>query len=306
MVKLRNARYCNLKLLLIFLVIFGHAIEPRIGTDPALQRIYRTIYLFHIPLFAFVSGLFTKTPAGCLRQLRRLLPVYVCCQAIAVALGQAPWHTPWWILWYLLSLCCWLALSALLMNWSRGKWIILLLSVVAGCLAGRISWLGRWMSLSRTIVFFPYFWLGTMLPPELPWHRFRLLTLPVLLLTGIPIPAATLYHAGPCDPWIRLLCYGCAAAWSVLVLSWCPRRRFPWTKAGADTMPAYLLHGPLVRLLPAIAHPLLFTVLFLCIITQANRWRSAIGIIGKEECPWPDLKTCTKPRASRSTGSSWP
>lgn len=306
MLKLRKAYYCNLKLLLIFLVVFGHAIEPRIASEPGLYRLYRLIYLFHMPLFAFVSGLFVKSPGGCLRQIKRLLPVYLLCQGTAVVLGKAQWHTPWWILWYLLSMCCWLGASALLMKWDRGRWAILVLSVIAGCLAGEIPWIGRVMSLSRTIVFFPYFWLGTLLPPEFSWQRFRIPSLLTLAVLGVEIPAATLYQAGPCPPAVRLACYGYAAALSLLVLSWCPRRRFPWTRAGADTMPAYLLHGPLVRLLPAMDQPFLFTIIFLCIITQANRWRSAAGIIGKEECPWPDLKTCTKPRESRSTGSSWP
>lgn len=302
MVKLRNAYFCNLKLILIFLVIFGHAIEQ----DPNWHPIYRAIYLFHIPLFAFVSGLFAKSPTGCIRQLKRLLPVYLCCQSAAVILGLARWHTPWWVLWYLLSMCFWLGTAALLMRWKRGGRWILVLALALGCLAGRVSWLGRWMSLSRTIVFFPYFWLGTLLPRDLPWHRLRLPSLLALPLLGVGIPAATLYQAGPCDPKIRLVCYLCAAALSVLVLSWCPRRRFPWTKAGADTMSAYLLHAPLVRLLPDIVHPIAFTVIFLYLITQANRWRSAIGIIGKEEAPWPDLKTSITSTASRFTGSSWP
>lgn len=306
MIKLRSAYYCNLKLLLLFLVIYGHAIEPTISKDPMLLGLYRLIYLFHMPLFAFVSGLFVKNAAGCLRQIRRLLPLYLLCQSIAVGLGQARWHTPWWILWYLLSLCCWLALSALLLKWKRGGWWILALAVAAGCLAGRIRWVGRPWSLSRTIVFFPYFWLGVLLPPEFPWHRFRLPSLPALGLIGVTFPVATLYHAGPCAPLTRLACYGCAAALSLLVLSWCPARRFPWTKAGADTLPAYLLHGPLLRLLPGIPHPGLFAAMFLYLTCQAARWHHAIGIIGKEECPWPDLKTSIRPRASRSTGSSWP
>lgn len=305
MVKLRSAYYCNLKLLLIFLVVWGHLLEPNLS-DPAAYRLYRFIYLFHIPLFAFVSGLFLKDSAGCLRQLRRMLPLYILCQAAAVALGQARWHTPWWILWYLLSLCCWLLLSALFLRFPRGKWWILALSVAVGCVAGQIPWVGRPFSLSRTLVFFPWFWLGVILKPDLPWHRLRLPALLVLLLPEPNISAGVLYQAGPCDPLLRLACYGYALALSLLILSWCPRRRFPWTRAGADTLPAYLLHAPLVRLLPPIRHPALFAALFLYLIHKATQWRGIYGIIGKEDTQWPDSKTYTKPRANRSTGSSWP
>ena len=49
--------------------------EMEEGDYPALYRVYRLIYLFHIPLFAFVSGLFLKDSAGCLRQLGRMWPL---------------------------------------------------------------------------------------------------------------------------------------------------------------------------------------------------------------------------------------
>ena len=307
MVKFRNAYYCNLKLVLIWLVVFGHWIEPEIWDDPMRYRVYRLIYRFHMPLFAFLSGLFLHDRAGCLRQLRRMGPVYLGCQGIAVLLGKTRWHTPWWVMWYLLSLCFWLMAAAVLLGLSRrGRWAVLVLAVVLGCLAGRAEWIGRTLSLSRTIVFFPYFWLGVLVPPELPWHRFRAASLGALVLIPSELPVTVLYHAGACDSWVRLGCYGSALALGLLVLSWCPRRRFPWTRAGADTMPAYLLHGPLVRWMGPVSHPALVTVFFLYIVSKAARWHSAFGIIGKEERPWPDLKTYTRPRASRSTGSSWP
>ena len=305
MVKLRSAYYCNLKLLLIYLVVFGHLLEPRLD-DPELYLLYRLIYRFHIPLFAFLSGLFLRSSGGCLRQTGRMLPVYLACQAVAVALGQAQWHTPWWILWYLLSLCCWNALSALLLKPGRRKWLIFALSVVLGCLAGAVPRIGRPFSLSRTLVFFPWFWLGVILKPETPWHRLRLPALLMLLLPHPDVSAAVLYQAGPCAPLLRLWCYGSALALGLLILSWTPRRRFPWTRAGADTLPAYLLHGPLRTALAALPCPALSAAFFLYLTHQAMRWHGLYGIIGKEESPWPDLKTCTGPRASRSTGSSWP
>ena len=305
MVKLRSAYYCNLKLFLIWLVIFGHLIEPDIGSSPGLYRLYRLIYLFHMPLFAFVSGLFLKSSAQCLRQLKRMAPVYLLCQSAAVLLGLTPWHTPWWVLWYLLSLCFWLLMGALLLRLSRGKWLILALAFAAGCLAGTVEWIARPFSLSRTVVFFPWFCLGMLLPPELPWHRLRLPSLIAAALLRPEVSAVTLYQAAPCPPLVRLECYGYALILGALVLGWCPRRRFPWTRAGADTMAAYLLHGPMAALLRSLPCPALTTSLFLYIIQKATQWYRLYGIIGKEECPCGALKNCISPRASRSTGSSW-
>ena len=307
MVRVRNAYYCNVKLFLMWLVVFGHWIEPEIYTDPGRYGLYRLIYRVHMPLFVFLSGLFVKDRAGALRQLRRMGPVYALCQGIAVLLGKTPWQTPWWVLWYLLSLCCWLAAAAVLLRLGpRGRWAALALAATVGCLAGRAEWIGREWSLSRSIVFFPYFWLGVLLPPQVPWHRFRAVSLGALVLLPSGLPVTVLYHAGTCEPLVRLGCYGSALALGLLVLSWCPRRRFPWTRAGADTLAAYLLHGPVVRLVGPVPHPALAAAFFLYIISKATRWHRPYGIMGREECPWPDLKSCTKPRENRSTGSSWP
>ncbi len=305
MVKLRDAYYCNLKLFLIFLVVFGHLIEPQIVSNRRLYGLYRWIYLFHMPLFAFLSGLFLKDAAGCLRQLRRIAPLYLLGQVVAVLLGQASWHTPWWVLWYLLSLCWWLLGSALLLRLRCGKWIVFVLSIAVGTLAGQVSWVGRPFSLSRTLVFFPYFWLGVILKPGFSWKRLRLPSLLALFLRP-SMSAVILYQAGGCDSLVRLECYVCGFALSALVLSWCPRRRFPWTRAGADTLPAYLLHGPIVAALRPVPCPALAAAVFLYITYKAMQWHGIYGIIGREEGPWPVSKTYTKPTESRSTGSSSP
>ena len=84
MIKLRNAGYCNLKLLLLFMVVYGHWMENRIDSSGVLLMQYRFIYFVHMPLFVFLSGLFVKSGADCLRQVKRLLPLYAVLQLGAV------------------------------------------------------------------------------------------------------------------------------------------------------------------------------------------------------------------------------
>ena len=48
---LDNARFA-----LIGLVLLGHAMEPLLARSPSLAALYRFIYLFHMPAFAFISG----------------------------------------------------------------------------------------------------------------------------------------------------------------------------------------------------------------------------------------------------------
>ena len=51
--------FCDtLKGILILLVILGHVLE--IGNDIVSNSVYHFIYLFHMPLFVFISGFFTK------------------------------------------------------------------------------------------------------------------------------------------------------------------------------------------------------------------------------------------------------
>lgn len=54
--KLKNNNYFidNLKVILIFLVVFGHLIERYIDTNSTLLGVYMFIHTFHMPLFIFV------------------------------------------------------------------------------------------------------------------------------------------------------------------------------------------------------------------------------------------------------------
>lgn len=329
MVKLRSAAYCNLKLFLIYLVVYGHWIEAGIHDHPLLMAQYRWIYLVHMPLFAFLSGLFLKDGVGCLRQIRRLLPLYLVLQTGAVLLGQGTvqFLTPWWHLWYLLSFCTWAAGGWLWFRFGKGhgRLLILILSVLAGCGAGYAAWIGRVLSLSRTLVFFPYFWAGLFCPMDFDRRKLRLpgfigLGLVIWFLShwGGKLSAVFLYQAGPYGAmahgslW-RLACYGLGALLCMFLLAFTPGRRFPWTRAGADTMAAYLIHAPMVYLLrqlpiPWVWCPLLAAAL-LYGIYKTGQWSGALyGIVPAErrDGGWSRFRKSTKHTASRCTGSCCP
>src|SRR5690606_41893719 len=56
----RNAYFDNAKLLLIFLVVFGHAIQPFTSKNRIIDALYIWIYTFHMPAFIFLAGFFVK------------------------------------------------------------------------------------------------------------------------------------------------------------------------------------------------------------------------------------------------------
>lgn len=303
MVKLRTAMYCNLKFLLIFLVIYGHLIESRIWQEQILMIQYRLIYLIHMPLFSFLSGLFIKTTNDCKKQLSRLVPVYILTQLLAAILvgDSVKPFTPYWHLWYLLSNCIWLCLAwgwLALFHGKCGVWI-LLGSALLGCAVGYADFIGRAFSLSRSVVFLPYFWLGLLCDPKTKWNKFRHFGA-CALATGFIIalcvwnylPTKFLYHAtayGKIENGaiLRLTCYFLAALFGFAMLTLIPEQRFWFTKLGADTTPAYLLHAPIVLYLRRfeVIWPiyLLIAMAILCFVFVALRWNSDLyGIVGAE------------------------
>ena len=303
MVKFREAGYCNLKLLLIYLVIYGHWIEPQIDVSQKIYMQYWWIYLLHMPLFAFLSGLFLQSRGDCLQQVKKMLPLYLILQLIIaiVSHGNISIIEPFWHLWYLLSNSIWAASAWFLLPLCEKedrmwKWVnmllVLLTAVLIGAAVGHVPFLDRTLSGSRTIVFFPFFWLGLVCRKEFPWQKYRVcgaaaLVLAIILavIWGEQIPADFLYHAEPFHDvssgfWMRLLCYGMSGLLGFFVLTWIPDRRYYFTKAGADTMFAYLFHAPIVGILREINMPAsvscLISGLLLYIIYEGTKWYSPL------------------------------
>lgn len=81
MIKFRQAYYCNLKAFLMVLVIYGHWIEPEIEHSRLLYTQYWWIYLLHMPLFAFLSGLFFAKLQG-VRRTNKTATAILCYDAI--------------------------------------------------------------------------------------------------------------------------------------------------------------------------------------------------------------------------------
>lgn len=279
--KTRTANYCNIKLLLLFCVIYGHMIEPNIASSEIAMFLYKLIYTIHMPLFLFLSGLFIKGKGQALSQAKHALLLYAACQSAVFLLSRLFHYTgisffrPYWHLWYLFSLGC---MAALAYCWywliqicpglghPVAKCALLLLSVSLACMAGNISMIGRDFSLSRTIVFLPYFLAGMFCPANICWKRYRLpglvaflYFLVVFYLQGRKIPAAFYYQAEPYGTlplqqgiYFRLLCYMMAICFGFFLLSFAAGRRFPFSKIGANTLEIYLFHAPIVKALGAI------------------------------------------------------
>ena len=177
----RNISFDNIKGILIFLVVFGHFVELHIAQDAFLRPIWIFIYAFHMPMFAFVSGIFSKANLDeqqSVQLIRNILaPLlgfeliyeiteYLIRGSFSVYAGLI---APYWMLWYLMSLLCW---RLLLPVFARLQFPIVL-SLALAMLTSYSEHLGYMLSGARTLFFFPFFILGWKLGADFFTSRGR-------------------------------------------------------------------------------------------------------------------------------------
>ena len=269
--------YDNLKGLLILSVVLGHLLEIS-GGFRGIEFLYRTIYYFHIPAFLFLAGLFYKQ-----RPVLKKIYGYLVFQTLylvfdyTVSGGKTlvlQYTTPYWILWYMLVLIYYHVSAPLFLDKPLKKqFILFLLSIAAALLAGLDKTVGYYLSLSRALVFAPFFILGLMLNPYklslqerlydlgkkrtliglallivlciltlLAWQSHRITT---EMLYGSFSYAARSYHMG-----IRLFQLFLAFLWICFFVF--AQASFDFripclTQMGRHTLPVFLLHGFFIK-----------------------------------------------------------
>ncbi|WP_366945897.1 acyltransferase family protein [uncultured Clostridium sp.] len=127
------------------------------------MAIYMFIYIFHMPLFIYISGYLSKNVNKSKKLfLKDLLIPYIFLNIIWYVLAyiytgevNLPIIYPGWTLWFLLSLFFWRSSLKYLIKIKY----ILPISFILGILTGLIS-NGAILSFSRTVVFLPFFLLG--------------------------------------------------------------------------------------------------------------------------------------------------
>jgi fucose 4-O-acetylase-like acetyltransferase len=293
----RSPYWDNARFILIVLVVFGHLCAYVQSQHPWLERINTVMLVWRMPLMAFIAGTFAHTnrPAGWFERLiARLLLPYLLLQAtfgwyyheVLHSAGEFSWLRPVHTLWFLLALFWWHTWLPWISRWPYP----LILAVVVALLAGTVSGIGEKWSLSRALVFFPFFFLGHQLAwrqrsPALSWPWPGALCALLLcggLLTAVLDHQTVLRMAQGAhayaeipqipDGWgasIRLLIMAMSAILGAAMLSLVPTKRFWWTQLGERTLYIYIFHGIVLRtlnhlgLFNDLAAPLLIPVLIL-------------------------------------------
>ena len=161
----------NLKGILILLVVVGHFLMPCRNDAESTMLLFQIIYLFHIPLFVFVSGflakrVYTKEKGFRGEKVLSLIVMGILFQIAIVAISPGPDKILLYIKtanfgsapWYLISLASWYLLTPI---FAKSKPLpTIIICVVIGLLSGYFEVFNATLSLSRTFVFLPFFVLG--------------------------------------------------------------------------------------------------------------------------------------------------
>ncbi|WP_149259119.1 acyltransferase family protein [Actinomadura sp. K4S16] len=275
----RDAYFDNAKFFTAVLVVVGH-FWSQFGDSRAAHAAYVVLYAFHMPVFVFVSGYFSRGFMRSTDKFRSVLPTLVVPYVIFILLYRAQLvllngvefrlselFRPHFLMWFLVALVFW-RLSAPLWGHLRHPVAV----SVAFCLVG-----GSWAftadsTLSRTAGLLPLFVLGLTVDPEhvrrLRAGRARWAGLAVL---AAALPVAYVWELGTVVPRIdsgllywnqgyeamgfgtaegmmwRLVALAFAVLLGAAFLACVPRGRSWYTEMGTRTMYVYLLHGLVMK-----------------------------------------------------------
>lgn len=189
--KSRCYMFDNLKFLLILLVVIGHFADilcvnlygeytgdPSLPISDMFNKIYLFIYAFHMPLFMFLSGLFFRD--GEKLNSAKALKYFVMGVLLKMLLylSMVVFRTEFkkdipidfsliggdGAYWYLIALAAFVVIAHAVRNIS--PWLVMGFAVLLNFFCGYDNSIGDDFTLSRIIVFFPFFYAGSRFDPH--------------------------------------------------------------------------------------------------------------------------------------------
>lgn len=263
----------NIKILLIFLVVFNHIIAFQlVKADETIRFIWYGITIFHMPAFIFISGYLSKKPQDVLRNVKNLLLPYILGYTLTWAsqiwLGNRmdfellrPSGT---VMWYVLAL---FAYRLTIEAFGRIRFIVPL-SIIFALWAGTRAEFSTFLSASRIVVFFPFFVAGYLWKSEytrairkfkgkivIPLFAIILLFVATNYMIGNNIPVAIFrgnhsYLGSGMDNMegmvVRGMMYLISFTVIFAMLVFMPDKRHPFIFLGRNTMGIYFFHYPIM------------------------------------------------------------
>ena len=267
----RNFLLDNAKFLMIFLVVFGHTIQPFIENDLVFKIIFMNIYSYHMPVFIIISGMLTKVSFNS-EDLKKsltsaLFPFFAFTLIYEISnillVGDISYQSknlyPYPILWFLYSLFIWKISLPILLSFR----FPISISIVISISAGYFESIGDFLGIARTLYFLPFYIIGYKIVPNL-LSNIKMLSVPkvVWLLIFIANVVFFIFFNDMSAQWlfgswsypklghfdwsggvIRLLLFGISLATAISILFIIPKEKIWITKKGENTLYIYLWHG---------------------------------------------------------------
>ncbi|MGT0202205.1 acyltransferase family protein [Staphylococcus aureus] len=271
--KERDYFFDNARAILILLVVFGHMLQPYTSGDKYLSALYLVIYSFHMPTFLFISGYYAKcltilfrknfkTFDSTLYDIFAFFSIYYFLTGKSDELQLDPFN-PVFALWFLITLFFFHVILVIVRRFNPYK--VLSVSIIISIGAG-FSDNDSYLSISRTIVFFPIFYLGYIFTKKHTAIFKNKKLIPVSIITFIlffivyvihPINADWLLGSSPYtslenegqsifSPFKRLILYGIILIAMTAFLNLMSTKKKLYTYIGSRTLYVYLLHGLII------------------------------------------------------------
>lgn len=289
----RKYYFDNLKGFLIICVIIGNSLELANPTSVNVHTFILLLYIFHMPMFAFVSGYFSKISKRSTKErVIDTTKLYLSAQIFYTFFNflilkkssvRLELLMPQWTLWYLLSMIFWYIISDYILDYK--KW--LMGSVCLSLIIGLDGSIGTIASVSRTVFFLPFFIIGRTFKEDyiekLKKHKSKFVILTIVVLISLiklsdetPIELLfeytnyTWYFEKPWFPmFIRVFHYISSIIIGGFILTVIPIKITNITILGKNSLIMYISHSGIVQLLldfDIIKYNSLFSIIISTII----------------------------------------
>ena len=270
----RDPFFDNAKLLLVMLVVIGHA-WVLMPDAPSRFPAYTFLYAWHVPAFVIVTGYLSRSFRFTRRHLRKLMttvaaPYLVFEGLLALfrvtvggeSMGADPlFLNPHWPMWYLAVLFVWRLATPLLVRVPAPMVVAVVVSLLGGMINSSV------LDVSRATGLLPFFVLGlTATREQLDWLARPRVRVAAATALGIAFVVAVVVSASLSNEWLywrssydamgATLWQGIAGRSAMLLvagllslsaLSLIPRSQRWFTQLGAASLVVYLCHGFFVK-----------------------------------------------------------
>lgn len=285
--KERDVYFDNLKFILISLVVMGHLFQPFNG-GITIGPIFKFLYSFHMPLFIFIAGYFSKNIDNNNYNKKVIINFvipYLIFETIYTIFDyfifeqdklEFTYFYPYWIMWFMFSMIIWKMVTPYLI---KIKYIFLI-CVAVSLLAGYAKDVEYYASISRILYFFPFFllgfyskreWIKKLNQPRIKIGAVILLLVCFFLLLMVndsihvkwffgTLPYQSIGYEDWYSGVYRLIGYVFSVVVGICILSLTPTKKLPIiSNLGKNTLYVFILHGFIIKYLEHIEYYRYFT-----------------------------------------------